>query len=128
MNFYEIMFLVFKGYMHHIYQRENLHNFSRDNAPFTENTGTGPAGNGRGGGGGVPAKITVGVCSMLSESRTLPQTKIRDLPCLTSALKRRVIQRNITYSRALFQRGEAYSVSLQKGVNSRTLYNLSRAI
>ena len=79
-------------------------------------------------GGGVPAKITVGVCSMLPESRTLPQTKIRDLPCLTSALKRRVIQRNITYSRALFQRGEAYSVSLQKGVNSRTLYNLSRAI
>ena len=53
MNFYEIMFLVFKGYMHHIYQRENLHNFSRDNAPFTENTGTGPAGNGRGGGEGV---------------------------------------------------------------------------
>ena len=78
--------------------------------------------------GWVPAKITVGVCSMLPESRTLPQTKIRDLPCLTSALKRRVIQRNITYSRALFQRGEAYSVSLQKGVNSRTLYNLSRAI
>ena len=80
------------------------------------------------GGGGVPAKITVGVCSMLPESRTLPQTKIRDLPCLTSALKRRVIKRNITYSRALFQRGKAYSVSLQKGVNSRTLYNLSRAI
>ena len=86
---------------------------------------------GEGGGGGgaaVPAKITVGVCSMLPESRTLPQTKIRDLPCLTSALKRRVIKRNITYSRALFQRGKAYSVSLQKGVNSRTLYNLSRAI
>ena len=123
-NFYEIMFLVFKGYMHHIHQRENLHNFSRDDPPFTENKRTGPAGEGR----GVPAKITVGLCSMLPVSLTLPQTKIRNLPCLTSALKRRVIDRNITYSRALFQRGKAYSVSLQKGVNSHTLYNLSRTI
>ena len=122
MNFYEIMFLVFKGYMYHIHQRVNLHNFSRDNAPFTENKGTGPAGE------GVLLKITVAVCSMLPESLTMPQTKIRDLPCLTSALKRRVIERNITYSRALLQRGKAYSVSLQKGVNSHTLYNLSRAI
>ena len=122
MNFYEIMFLVFKGYMYHIHQRVNLHNFSRDDAPFTENKGTGPAEE------GVLLKITVAVCSMLPESLTLPQTKIRDLPCLTSALKRRVIGRNITYSRALLQRGKAYSVSLQKGVNSHTLYNLSRAI
>ena len=122
MNFYEIMFLVFKGYMYHIHQRVNLHNFSRDDAPFTENKGTGPAGE------GVLLKITVAVCSMLPESLTLPQTKIRDLPCLTSAFRRRVIERNITYSRALFQRGKAYSVSLQKGVNSHTLYNLSRAI
>ena len=122
MNFYEIMFLVFKGYMYHIHQRVNLHNFSRDDAPFTENKGTGPAGE------GVLLKITVAVCSMLPESLTLPQTKIRDLPCLTSALKRRVIERNITYSRALLQRGKAYSVSLQKGVNNHTLYNLSRAI
>ena len=122
MNFYEIMFLVFKGYMYHIHQRVNPHNFSRDDAPFTENKGTGPAGE------GVLLKITVAVCSMLPESLTLPQTKIRDLPCLTSALKRRVIERNITYSRALLQRGKAYSVSLQKGVNSHTLYNLSRAI
>ena len=122
MNFYEIMFLVFKGYMYHIHQRVNLHNFSRDDAPFTENKGTGPAGE------GVLLKITVAVCSMLPESLTMPQTKIRDLPCLTSALKRRVIERNITYSRALLQRGKAYSVSLQKGVNSHTLYNLSRAI
>ena len=112
MNFYEIMFLVFKGYMYHIHQRVNLHNFSRDDAPFTENKGTGPAGE------GVLLKITVAVCSMLPESLTLPQTKIRDLPCLTSALKRRVIERNITYSRALLQRGKAYSVSLQKRVNS----------
>ena len=122
MNFYEIMFLVFKGYMYHIHQRVNPHNFSRDDAPFTENKGTGPAGE------GVLLKITVAVCSMLPESLTLPQTKIRDLPCLTSALKRRVIERNITYSRALLQRGKAYSVSLQKGVNSHTLHNLSRAI
>ena len=122
MNFYEIMFLVFKGYVYHIHQRVNLHNFSRDDAPFTENKGTGPAGE------GVLLKITVTVCSMLPESLTMPQTKIRDLPCLTSALKRRVIERNITYSRALLQRGKAYSVSLQKGVNSHTLYNLSRAI
>ena len=122
MNFYEIMFLVFKGYMYHIHQRVNLHNFSSDDAPFTENKGTGPAGE------GVLLKITVAVCSMLPESLTMPQTKIRDLPCLTSALKRRVIERNITYSRALLQRGKAYSVSLQKGVNSHTLYNLSRAI
>ena len=122
MNFYEIMFSVFKGYMYHIHQRVNLHNFSRDDAPFTENKGTGPAGE------GVLLKITVAVCSMLPESLTMPQTKIRDLPCLTSALKRRVIERNITYSRALLQRGKAYSVSLQKGVNSHTLYNLSRAI
>ena len=50
MNFYEIMFLVFKGYMYHIHQRVNLHNFSRDDAPFTQNKGTGPAGKGRGGG------------------------------------------------------------------------------
>ena len=122
MNFYEIIFLVFKDYMYHIHQRVNLHNFSRDDAPFTENKGTGPAGE------GVLLKITVAVCSMLPESLTLPQTKIRDLPCLTSALKRRVIERNITYSRALLQRGKAYSVSLQKGVNNHTLYNLSRAI
>ena len=122
MNFYEIMFLVFKGYTYHIHQRVNLYNFSRDDAPFTENKGTGPAGE------GVLLKITVAVCSMLLESLTMPQTKIRDLPCLTSALKRRVIERNITYSRALLQRGKAYSVSLQKGVNSQTLYNLSRAI
>ena len=96
MNFYKIMFLVFKGYIHHIHQRVNLHNFSRDDAPFTENKGTGPAGE------GVLLKITVEVCSMLPESLTLPQTKIRDLPCLTSAFKRRVIERNITYPRALF--------------------------
>ena len=96
MNFYEIMFLVFKGYMYHIHQRVNLHNFPSDDAPFTENKGTGPAGE------GVLLKITVGVCSMLPETLTLPQTKIRDLPCLTSAFKRRVIERNITYSRALF--------------------------
>ena len=70
--------------------------FSRDDAPFTENKGTGPVGE------GVLLKITVGVCSMLPETLTLPQTKIRDLPCLTSAFKRRVIERNITYSRALF--------------------------
>ena len=122
MNFYEIMFLVFKGYMYHMHQRVNLHNFSRDDAPFTENKGTGPAGE------GVLLKITVAVCSMLPESLTMPQTKIRDLPCLTSALKRRVIEGNITYSRALLQRGKAYSVSLQKGVNSHTLYKLSRTI
>ena len=96
MNFYEIMFLVFKGYMYHIHQRVTLHNFSRDDAPFTENKGTGPAGE------GVLLKITVGVCSMLPETLTLPQTKIRDLPCLTTAFKRLVIERNITYSRALF--------------------------
>ena len=112
MNFYEITFLVFKGYTYHIHQRVNLHNFSRDDAPFTENKGTGPAGE------GVLLKITVAVCSMLPESLTMPQTKIHDLPCLTSALKKRVIERNITYSRALLQRGKAYSVSLQKGVNS----------
>ena len=91
MNFYEIMFLVFKGYMYHIHQRVNFHNFSRDDAAFTENKGTGPAGEG----GGL--KITVGVCSMLPESLTLAQTKIRDLPCLTSAFKRRVTERNIPY-------------------------------
>ena len=96
MNFYEIMFLVFKGYMYHIHRRVNLHNFSRDDAPFMENKGTGPAGE------GVLLKITVGVCSMLPETLTLPQTKIRDLPCLTTAFNRRVIERNITYSRALF--------------------------
>ena len=97
MNFYEIIFLVFKDYMYHIHQRVNLHNFSRDDAPFTENKGTGPAGEGR----GVLLKITVGVCSMLPESLTLPQTKIRNLPCHTSAFKRQVIERNITYSKVL---------------------------
>ena len=96
MNFYEIMLLVLKGYMYHIHQRVKLQNFSRDDAPFTENKGTGPAWE------GVLLKITVGVCSMLPESLTLPQTKLRDLPCLTSAFKRRVIERNITYPRALF--------------------------
>ena len=83
MNFYEIMSLVVKGYTYHIHQRVNLHNFSRDDAPFTENKGTGPAGE------GVLLKITVEVCSMLPERLTLPQTKIRDLPCLTSAFRRR---------------------------------------
>ena len=34
--------------------------------PYTENKGTGPAGE------GVLLKITVGVCSMLPESLTLP--------------------------------------------------------
>ena len=91
MNFYEIMSLVFKGYTYHIHQRVNLHNFSRDDAPFTENKGTGPAGE------GVLLKITVAVCSMLPESLTLAQTKIRDLLCLTSAFKRRVTERNIPY-------------------------------
>ena len=100
------MFLVFKGYMYHIHQRVNRHNFSRDDVPFTEKKGTVPAGK------GILLKITVGVCSMLPESLTLPKTKIRDLPCLTSAFKRRVIERNITYSRVLFERGKAYSVSL----------------
>ena len=42
-NFYEIMFLVFIGHMYHTYQPVNRHNFSRDDAPFTENKGTGPA-------------------------------------------------------------------------------------
>ena len=88
MNFYEIMFLVFKGYTYHIHQRVNLHNFSRDDTPFTENKGTGLPGE------GVLLKITVEVCSMLLERLTLPQTKIRDLPCLTSAFRRRVIERN----------------------------------
>ena len=96
MNFYEIMLLVFKGYTYHIHQRVNLHNFSRDDAPFTENNSTGPAGE------GVLLKITVGVCSMLPESLTLRQTKKRDLSCLTSAFKRRVIERSTTYPRALF--------------------------
>ena len=109
MNFYEIMFLVFKGYMYHIHQRVNLHNFSRDDAPFTENKGTGPAGE------GVLLKITVEVCSMLPERLTLPQTKIRDLPCLTSAFRRRVIQRNITYSRALFHGGKLTLFHSKKG-------------
>ena len=75
MNFYEIMSLVFKGYMYHIHQRVNLHNFSRDDAPFTENKGTGPAGE------GVLLKITVEVCSMLPERLTLPQTKIQYVIC-----------------------------------------------
>ena len=56
MNFYGIIFLVFKDYMYHIHQRVNLNNFSRDDAPFTENKATGPAGEGR----GVLLKITVG--------------------------------------------------------------------
>ena len=49
---------------------------------------------------------------MLPESLTLPQTKIRNLPSLMSAFKRRVIERNIPYSRALVH----------------SLYNLSRSV
>ena len=75
----------------HVLGVQRFHHFSPDNAPFTENKGTGPAGEG----GGL--KITVGVCSMLPESLTLAQTKIRDLLCLTSAFKRRVTERNIPY-------------------------------
>ena len=85
MNFYEIIFLVFKDYMYHIHQRVNLHNFSRHDAPFTENKGTGPAGEG------------FAACSMLPESLTLPQTKIRNFSSLMSVFKRRVIERNTPY-------------------------------
>ena len=71
-----------------------------------------------------------GVCSMLPESLTLPQTKIRNLPFLMSAFKRRVIERNIPYSRALIHNGQAYSVHTpnrgQKA--SHSLYNLNRSI
>ena len=46
---------------------------------------------------------------MLPESLTLPQTKIRNLPSLMSAFKRRVIERNIPYSKALIYNGQVYS-------------------
>ena len=98
MNFYEIMFLVFKGYMYHIHQRVNLHNFSRDDAAFTENKDTGPTGE------GVLLKITVGVCSMLPESLTLPQTKTRNSPCLTSAFKRRGTERKYHIKEPCFRK------------------------
>ena len=78
----------------------------------------------------VLLEFTVGVCSMLPESLTLTQTKIRNLPSLMSAFKRRVIERNIPYSRALIHNGQAYSVCTpnrgQKA--SHSLYNLSRSI
>ena len=87
---------------------------------------TGGEGKGRGG----LLEITVGECSMLPESLTLPQTKIRNLPSLMSAFKRRVIERNIPYSRALIHNGQAYSVyPPKKGQKaSHPLYNLSRSI
>ena len=78
----------------------------------------------------VLLEFTVGVCSMLPESLTLTQTKIRNLPSLMSAFKRRVIEKNIPYSRALIHNGQAYSVCTpnrgQKA--SHSLYNLSRSI
>ena len=61
-------------------------------------------------------EITAGVCSMFTESLTLPQTKIRNLPSLMSAFKRRVIERNIPYSRALIHNGKLTLFTLQKGV------------
>ena len=67
---------------------------------------------------------------MLPESLTLPQTKIRNLPCLMSAFKKRVLERNIPYSRALIHNGQAYSVYTPKRGQkaSHCLYNLSRSI
>ena len=67
---------------------------------------------------------------MLPESLTLTQTKIRNLPSLMSAFKRRVMERNIPYSRALIHNGQAYSVyTPKKGQKtSHSLYNLSRSI
>ena len=67
---------------------------------------------------------------MLPESLTPPQTEIRNLPSLMSAFKRRVIERNIPYSRALIHNGQAYSVyPPKKGQKaSHSLYNLSRSI
>ena len=72
----------------------------------------------------VPLEITVGVCSMLPQSLTLPQAKICNLLSLMSSCQ----ERNIPYSRALFQKGQAYSVSPHIGVKSHSLYNLSRRI
>ena len=78
----------------------------------------------------VLLEFAVGVCSMLPESLTLTQTKIRNLPSLMSAFKRRVIERNIPYSRALIHNGQAYSVCTpNRGQKtSHSLYNLSRSI
>ena len=80
--------------------------------------------------GGVLLEITVGVCSMLPESLTLPQTKIRNLPSLMSAFERRVIEWNIPYSKALIHNGQAYSVYTPKRgqKTSHSLYNLGRSI
>ena len=63
----------------------------------------------------------MGVCSMLPESLTLPQTKIRNLPSLMSAFKRREIERNIPYSRALIHTDKLTLFTLQKGVKRQAI-------
>ena len=82
----------------------------------------------REGAGGTSGNYGGGV--MLPESLTLPQTKIRNLPSLMSAFKRRVIERNIPYSRALVHNGQASSVYPPKRGQkaSHSLYNRSRSI
>ena len=113
---------------YHIHQWVNLH-YLGDFCAFKENEGTGPPAE-KGGGGRYFSKLWWGVCSMLPESLTLPQTKIRYLPSLMSAFKRRVIERNIPYSRALIHNGQAYSVYTPKRGQkvSHYLYNLNRSI
>ena len=71
-----------------------------------------------------------GAGAMLPESLTLPQSKIRNLPSFVSAFKRRVIERNIPYSRALIHNGQAYSVYTPKRGQkvSHYLFNLNRSI
>ena len=57
---------------------------------------------------------------MLPESLSLPQPKIRNFPSPMSAFKRRVIERNIPYSRALIHNGQAYSVYTPKGAKGKS--------
>ena len=127
MNYYEIMFLGFII----IYISEwssIIWEISSDAVPLRKTRAL--VHRRRGEGAGVLLKITVGVCSMLPESLNLPQSKIRNLPSFVSAFKRRVIERNIPYSRALIHNGQAYSVYTPKRGQkaSHSLYNLSRSI
>ena len=128
MNYYEIMFLGFII----IYISEwasIIWEISSDAVPLRKTRALVHRRR-REGAGGTSRNKRWGVCSMLPESLTLPQTKIRNLPSLMSAFKRRVIERNIPYSRALIHNGQAYSVYTPKRGQrvSHYLYNLNRSI
>ena len=116
-NYYKIIFLLFKVIIHISERTFIIWEISGDAASFRKTKLLVQLGR-----EGVPLEITVGVCSLFLKA----QAYLRQKHVICSPLCQ--LSRNIPYSRALFQKGQAYSVSLHIGVKSHTLYNLSGAI